>query len=91
MKKLAVCALLLCSTLTFGSQIRRTLTPIPRFPKLNIQSNTVTRAGGVERYAGGVEMVSDEFVIRADELDFNTANHTAELRGNVSVQLLPAC
>jgi lipopolysaccharide assembly outer membrane protein LptD (OstA) len=90
MKRLVVSTLLLCSTLTFGSQIRRTPTSSPQFPKLNIEADKISRYGGFERYVGDVRMVSDSFVIRADEVDFNTEKHTAEIHGGVSLQLLPA-
>jgi lipopolysaccharide assembly outer membrane protein LptD (OstA) len=90
MKRLVVSTLLLCSTMILGSQIRRTPPSSLRFPRLNIQADKMTRYGGFERYTGDVQIVSDSFVIRADEVDFNTEKHTAEIHGGVSLQLLPA-
>jgi lipopolysaccharide export system protein LptA len=56
---------------------------------VRIQSDSMTREGTVTHYRGDVQMVTDTMLLRADELDFDSNGQKADVRGNVSFQLLP--
>jgi hypothetical protein len=64
-----------------------------RFPSpqvrrdVEIQADRRTSQGAMTRYQGHVEMTTDNFIITADELDFNALTQHAELRGNVTVDV----
>jgi hypothetical protein len=64
--------------------------PGPRQRDVQITADTMTRDGaGVSHYRGNVEMKTDATILRADEVDFNTNTQQAEVRGNVTVKVLP--
>lgn len=48
------------------------------------------RDGALLRCRGNVEMATESFVLRADEVDYHSDSGVADARGNVRIQLLPA-
>jgi lipopolysaccharide assembly outer membrane protein LptD (OstA) len=56
--------------------------------KVSLTAKTVQREGSLIQYRGDVEMATDSFVLRADEVDFQPDSGMAEARGNVRVQIL---
>jgi lipopolysaccharide assembly outer membrane protein LptD (OstA) len=55
-----------------------------------LAAKSLQREGPLTRCRGDVEMATDSFVLRADEVDYHSDSGVAEARGNVRVQLLPA-
>ena len=56
---------------------------------VKLTANSQQREGSLVRCRGDVEMATDSFVLRADEVDYHSDSGVAEARGNVRVQLLP--
>jgi lipopolysaccharide assembly outer membrane protein LptD (OstA) len=56
--------------------------------KVSLKANTEQREGSLIQYRGDVEMATDSFVLRADEVDYHSDSGMAEARGNVRVQIL---
>ena len=58
--------------------------------RVRFQANSQQREGSLIRCRGDVEMATHSFVLRADEVDYDSDTCVAEARGNVRIQLLPA-
>jgi hypothetical protein len=70
--------------------------PMPRIPPPSpfnpapvpeIIADSQSTQGAVTSYRGRVRMTIERTIIRADEVDFNSLTQSADVRGNVSVQL----
>jgi lipopolysaccharide assembly outer membrane protein LptD (OstA) len=56
---------------------------------VRLQANKQERVESLIRCRGNVEMATDSFVLRADEVDYHSDSGTAQARGNVRLQLWP--
>ena len=55
----------------------------------NIRADQQTQQGTIVQYRGHVRMTTDTLEVNADELDFNVAAGSGDVRGNVTVRVLP--
>jgi hypothetical protein len=63
--------------------------PDRRDRNVEIAADRTTREGLLIHYRGHVEMTTDEVIVHADELDWDTRTQQADVRGNVTVKVLP--
>jgi lipopolysaccharide assembly outer membrane protein LptD (OstA) len=81
--------------MNFTMQVEATVPPLLWPPPLlrnrdvSFNADSVSQRGAVTRYRGNVEMRTDAVILHADELDLNLYTQRADVRGNVSVQVLP--
>jgi hypothetical protein len=61
----------------------------PRERDVSIRADSTTARGPTVLYKGNVEMTTDSVIVRADELDFNSATQQGDARGNVRIQVRP--
>jgi hypothetical protein len=79
-------------TLRIGRQ-RGGVMPLPpagqRDRDVAIRADNVTAQGSVIHYKGNVEMTTESVIVRADEIDFDSATQQADARGSVRIQVVP--
>ena len=56
---------------------------------VRLRANNQERVESLIRCRGNVEMATDSFVLRADEVDYHSDSGMVQARGNVRLQLLP--
>lgn len=56
--------------------------------RVSFMASRIKREGSLTRCQGEVEMTTNSFVLRADEVEYRSDTGRAEARGNVRIQLL---
>jgi len=63
--------------------------PFERDRDVALQADAVTTQGNTVLYRGHARMTTESVEVQADAIDYNTVTHTANARGNVTIQVLP--